>query len=304
MFSLKEQLIFLKLEKVSLNNLWQYFQQILILEFQFLDLDYSQCQQVVQCLIENGLWPDKYRTIYRKLFDQHEEFHLQLRKLSQQAIMIGENNYPKLWLEIPQPPLLIYFQGNIQQIHQPLISLIGSRQTSEYGRQFAKTISQQIVQAGWQVVGGLNAGTGITSHQAAIQEKKNSTIGILATGLKKVYPDENAQLQNHMADQQLLLTEFLPGEKAHKHHFIMQNRLIAGISPVSILIEAPRKDPALYITHFALEFNREIFALPGRLSDPLSLGCNHLIANGARPIVGLKQLFQDLTYIFKANGSL
>lgn len=304
MLSLKEQLIVLQLEKVSLALQWQYFRQLLALKLQSYPLKYSYCQQIINYLIKKGCWPEKEQAVFSKLSQKSDSYWAHIHKLSQCSLLIGEADYPKLWLEIPQPPLLIYFKGNIQQLHQPLVSIAGTRQTSDYGRQLTHEISRALVEEGWQVVAGLGEGTDQNSHQAAIRTKDHSTIAILATGFEEVYPREHAQLQSQMVHSQLLLSEFLPHQKAEKHHFMMRNRLIAGISPATLLIEASKKDTALYKIHFALEGNREIFALPGRITDTRSAGCNSLIAQGARPILSKQQLIQDLSEIFKAHDMI
>lgn len=211
------------------------------------------------------------------------------------VLIYGDDLYPKLWYQITNPPAVMFYKGNINLLSRPLVSIVGSRTTTTYGQTFTYQLVKALSQAGMVCVSGMAKGIDRCVHETAIQSVgKRATIGIIATGLDRVYPSVNRELQNRMMRDQLVLSEFLPQAQALKHHFIMRNRLVAGISSTTIVIEAAKKSGSLITANFALEANREVYALPGRISDLQSQGCNELIEAGAYPILSVKQVVDQI----------
>lgn len=212
---------------------------------------------------------------------------------AQHMIVYGDADYPKLWYQLYQPPILLFYQGNRSLLSYQHVSVVGSRKTTSYGREQARQLVSAFSKRGWVCVSGLAKGIDTIVHQTALESgKEKATIAIIASGLNRVYPRENADLQLKLKQHQLVLSEYLPDSPPLKHHFIMRNRLIAGISPLTCVIEAAQKSGSLITANMALQNNREVFALPGRVSDPLSKGCNELIAAGATPILSVEEVVQ------------
>lgn len=225
----------------------------------------------------------------------------ELVSLYQSSLSLNEEDFPHLWREIPNPPIIIYYQGNLSLLKAPMVSVIGSRKTTPYGQEMARVISQILAKDNMVIVSGLAAGIDSLAHQGAIQAK-GQTIAILPVGYEIFYPQENQLLQKNIAKNHLLISEYLPQQGVRKHQFIMRNRLVAGLTRATIVVEAAKKSGSLITANYALQYDRQLFALVGRLTDSQSVGCNELIYAGAIPIVNLQGFRRDLLEIFSYQG--
>lgn len=288
--NLKKELLALSYGNLTYNKCWKYlslretqliehfddFIQLVAEQADFLQLKQSQMNKI-ESLADGRL----------------------LEAWSKTSIGIGERAYPSLWYQLPQPPLLFFYQGALDLLNQPLITIVGTRQVSEYGVKACQEIVEAVIDQGWICVSGLAKGVDAVVHRACLAKQDKSTIAIVPTGLDQVYPNSHKDLQQALGQRHLLISEYLPNQTARKHHFIMRNRLLAGISPVTIIIEAAHKSGSLITANYALQANREIFALPGRITDTQALGCNQLIEAGARPIVSIEGLINDIQELFQ-----
>lgn len=214
-------------------------------------------------------------------------------KYSIDIISINDDIYPKLLKKIYDPPSVIYVRGQIQNKKCDIISVIGSRKASSYGRCMAYKISSQLSQNGIIVCSGMASGIDTVAHKACI-ESGGITYGILGTGIDKYYPKSNKELMEKTILNGALISEFPIGTMARPENFPRRNRLISGISKGVVVVEAALKSGTLITVDCALEQGREIFAVPGPISSPLSSGTNKLIQNGAKLISHVEDIIEEI----------
>ncbi len=210
----------------------------------------------------------------------------------------ADSDYPRLLLEIPTFPPVLYYRG-IVELHEnqgitPIVAIVGTRTPTEYGRRWTRKISITLTRRGFTIVSGMAAGIDTEAHRSCL-EVGGRTIAALGTGVDIVYPKENRQLCERVMNQGLLISEYPAGTKPNPRHFPQRNRIIAGLSRATFVMEAPQKSGALITAHVANEFCRDVYVLPGRLDDENSQGCLKLINGGASMIpVNLEELLEQL----------
>lgn len=210
----------------------------------------------------------------------------------------ADSDYPRLLLEIPTFPPVLYYRG-IVELHEnqgitPMVAIVGTRTPTEYGRRWTRKISITLTRRGFTIVSGMAAGIDTEAHRSCL-EVGGRTIAVLGTGVDIVYPKENRQLCERVMNQGLLISEYPAGTKPNPRHFPQRNRIIAGLSRATFVMEAPQKSGALITAHVANEFCRDVYVLPGRLDDENSQGCLKLINGGASMIpVNLEELLEQL----------
>ncbi|KUG08861.1 DNA-processing protein DprA [Solirubrum puertoriconensis] len=195
-----------------------------------------------------------------------------------QLLYYTRPNYPARLRPVPDAPVLLYYLGTADLNHPRSLAVVGTRQATDYGREQTEKLIRGV--AGHQplIVSGLAYGIDIIAHRAAIQEGL-ATIGVMATGLDIIYPAAHRRTAEKMVEQGGLLTEFPFGTQPDKYNFPARNRIIAGLTEATVVVEAARKGGALITAELAQEYNREVLAVPGRLDQAASEGCNHLIRN-------------------------
>lgn len=202
--------------------------------------------------------------------------------------------YPKLLAQLPNPPLMLYCQGDLTLLHKPAVAVVGSRNISGYGKMVTEQITLALAQAGVTVVSGLAFGVDTVAHQTAIREQ-GKTIAVLGGGLNNIFPAENQYLARQIAEKHgLLITEYAPDEHNLKYHFPARNRIIAGLCQAVVVTEAARGSGSLYTAKAALEVGRDVFAVPGPITSANSLGCLTLIREGSRMVLTIDELIHDL----------
>ena len=213
----------------------------------------------------------------------------------------ADAEYPRLLLEIPSPPPVLYYCGEVDSTEnsaqKPLVAMVGTRQPTEYGIRWTRRISASLVQNGFTVVSGLAEGIDTAAHTAAI-ETGGRTIAALGTGVDIVYPAKNRKLYQRILHQGLVVSEYPTKTQPHRTHFPRRNRIIAGLSRAVLVMEAPQKSGALITADYANEFGRDVYALPARLDDFSSQGCLKLISQGATPIL------KELDELLKMLGAI
>lgn len=195
-----------------------------------------------------------------------------------------EEEYPRRLLGIYGYPMGIFCKGKLPEAERPAVAVVGARNCTNYGRQLASYMAGELSKAGIQIVSGLARGIDGAAHQGAL-EAGGDTYGILGCGIDICYPRENYGLYERLTVQGGILTEFMPGEAPRPWNFPMRNRIISGISDAVLVMEAREKSGSLITANLGLEQGKEIFALPGRVTDPLSAGCNRLICDGAGVLI-------------------
>jgi DNA processing protein len=205
--------------------------------------------------------------------------------------------YPRLLLEIADPPPLLYYQGVVEPLENqgiiPCIAIVGTREPTDYGRRWTRRITAALSQAGFTVVSGLAEGVDTEAHHTCLGAG-GRTIAVLGTGVDMVYPWSNRNLSQQVQQQGLLLSEHPAGSQPDRTHFPRRNRIIAGLSRAVLVLEAPHKSGALITARLANEYGREVYALPGSLDNSRSRGCLELINTGAHMILSEKSLLAAL----------
>ena len=201
-----------------------------------------------------------------------------LEKYHIAPLFITAPNYPKRLLNCYDSPPLLYYKGNADLNSSKIISIVGTRSNSDYGKYFCESFLQTLKASGILVVSGLAFGIDTLAHKNALKNNL-PTVAVLAHGLDRIYPRENKSLAKQMAENGGLLTEFCSGTLPDKQNFPKRNRIVAGICDALIVVESGKKGGSLITAELANSYNKDVFALPGKSTDTKSEGCNFLIKN-------------------------
>ena len=201
--------------------------------------------------------------------------------------------YPRLLSEIGDPPKELFYEGDINLLNSRCFAVVGSRKCSLAGAKSSELIGKRLAKAGITVVSGLASGIDAAAHSGALASG-GKTIAVLGNGTDICYPKINADIQKKIAANGLLISEYPPGTLAKSYFFPRRNRIISGISEATIVVEAALRSGSLITAEAAIEQGREVFAVPGMISMTGSLGCNHLLADGAMPIFDINQFMNDI----------
>lgn len=216
--------------------------------------------------------------------------------LSQDAhhlITIDDPAYPDVLRQTPAPPPWLFAIGDTDLLNTPGFAIVGSRNPSPDGIEHARDFAAELARAGLAVISGLADGIDAAAHAGAL-EADAMTIAVCATGLDRVYPARNKDLARRIGDAGLLLSEFPLGTTARRGHFPRRNRIIAGLAAGTLVVEAARQSGSLITAHRAMEYGREVFALPGSVHNPLARGCHRLIREGARLVESVDDIFEEI----------
>ncbi|MEB3288571.1 MAG: DNA-processing protein DprA [Leptolyngbya sp.] len=212
----------------------------------------------------------------------------------------ADADYPALLYEITDPPPLLYYKGRTELAQavqtMPSVAIVGTRDPSDYGQRWTRRLVQQLVSHDVIVVSGLASGIDRHAHGQAL-DSQGLTIAVLGTGVDRSYPWNNRALQDRIAQEGLLLSEHPNDTPPDRTHFPRRNRIIAGLSRATVVTEAPLRSGALITARLANDYGREVYALPGSLDNPASLGCLDLIRQGAQMIWDDTTLIRDLGHI-------
>ena len=204
-----------------------------------------------------------------------------------------DGDFPKLLKEIPDSPLLLYVQGNVEALNTPAIAMVGSRRASAYGLSMAQKFAAGLAQAGITVVSGMARGIDTACHRAALKVK-GTTMAVLGCGLCHVFPEENKDLVEEIHLSGAVISEFPMATFPMPYHFPKRNRIISGLSLGVVVVEASEKSGALITSDFALEQGREVFAIPGKVDQPNAQGVNRLIKEGAKLVSSVEDVLDEL----------
>lgn len=222
----------------------------------------------------------KQKALFWERFKSLDLKQLRREFLKYPSFSIQDAVYPEFLKAIYNPPVLLFYQGDLSLLHTSKLGFVGSRHCSQQGIASVQKVLKELDNR-FVIVSGLARGIDTASHIAALKNG-GKTIGVIGTGLDITYPKENYQLQAYIGQHQLLLTEYGPGEKALRYHFPDRNRIIAGLSRGVVVTEAKIKSGSLITCERAMEEGRDVFAIPGNILDNLSDGCHHLIQEGAK----------------------
>jgi DNA processing protein len=213
----------------------------------------------------------------RSLADAEREI-AQVEKFGARFVALGEGLYPRLLAELEDAPPLLIVKGNLKLLDRQAVSIVGARNASAAACRFARGLAHDLGQHELVVVSGLARGIDSAAHDGALE---TGTIGVIAGGIDVFYPPENEARQKAMYDQGLVIAEMPPGTEPRARHFPYRNRIIAGMSSGTVVVEAAPRSGSLITARLAAEAGREVMAVPGSPLDPRAQGCNQLIRDGA-----------------------
>ncbi|MBX2999780.1 MAG: DNA-processing protein DprA [Caldilineaceae bacterium] len=202
-------------------------------------------------------------------------------------------DYPHNLRQTPHPPPVLYVRGELQPVDSCAVAVVGTRRASAYGREVAHTLACELARNGVTVVSGLALGVDAIAHQSAA-DAGGRTLAVLGSGVDQVYPASNRSLAEAILRHGAIISEYPLGTKPEANNFPPRNRIISGLSLCVVVVEAGERSGALITAKFAAEQGREVFAVPGSILHPGSLGCNQLIQNGAMPLLSVTDVLDLL----------
>jgi DNA processing protein len=258
----------------KLSKVWNTSERELLLA----GLDLSQAQAVAEIIAKKD--PDAELA--------------KLDKFNLKTIILPDKDYPKLLKELPDPPGLLYIKGKIIPEDEIALAVVGSRRYSSYGKQATEKIVYPLAKNKLTIVSGLALGIDSIAHEVALQAK-GRTVGVLGCGLDQIYPVSNIRLADKIiASGGAIISEFPLGMPALRYNFPIRNRIIAGLTLGTLVIECAEGSGSLLTASAALEYNREVFAVPGEIFSPTSEGTNRLIKMGAKMVTTHSDILEEL----------
>ncbi len=233
-------------------------------------------------------------------FSKAEEEIAFIEKYKIKPLFLTDTAYPKRLLNCYDPPTLLYYRGDADLNVAKIIAVIGTRNHTEYGKQVTEKLVKELADQHILVVSGLAYGIDAIAHKSAIKNQL-ATVGVLAHGLNQLYPPEHSTLAKDMINHGGgLLTEFRSDSKPDKHNFPVRNRIVAGMCDATIVIETGSKGGSMITAELANGYNRDVFALPGKITDTKSAGCNYLIKNNkALLLTNAEELIQTMGWALR-----
>ncbi|WP_073612716.1 DNA-processing protein DprA [Desulfopila aestuarii] len=224
-----------------------------------------------------------------------------MQKLGGEIVSLVDPRYPDRLREIPDPPLVLYALGDVALMGSHCVAMVGSRSATTYGRRAAWLLAENLTTYGVTVVSGMALGIDSEAHYGALKSE-GRTIAVLGSGLDVIYPSQNRTLYDQLRAKGLLLSEYPLGTKPDGFRFPARNRIIAGLSQGVVVVEAARKSGSLITAQMALDFGREIFAVPGQIDSLKSEGAHWLLREGAKLVASGSDIVEELQWGIAANG--
>lgn len=218
----------------------------------------------------------------------------EIKKRKINVITIYDSEYPQLLKEIYDPPFLLYCKGNLEVLKNKSISIVGTRNCTNYGKEVTRHLAHDLSSIGITIVSGLALGIDTAAHIGALIPKNGTTIAVLGSGIDFIYPRQNRNLYEEISQRGLIISEYPPDTKPEVWRFPARNRIISGLSYGVIVVEASEKSGALITADYALDQGREVFAVPGQINREQSKGVHNLIRQGATLITCVSDVFQEL----------
>jgi DNA processing protein len=221
-----------------------------------------------------------------------------VRELELSVLTMDDELYPRALREVYDPPLLLYVRGELKPQDNHAIGIVGSRRTTHYGTSMAKKLGFQLAHAGLTVISGLARGIDTCAHEAAVAAR-GRTVAVIGSGLGQLYPPENDVLAEKIASGHgAVVSEFPIDMPPDKQSFPLRNRIVAGWCFGILVVEAPGRSGSLITTNQASDYGRNIYAIPGQVDRPTSVGCNRLIQSGAKLVIDAQDILEDIDSLF------
>ncbi len=245
-------------------------------------------------LEEFGIRKNIAKAIAEFNFDLIEEDLIwQEQDSAHNIIVYGDPNYPRLLLQIPDPPPVLYVRGDIKYLNSLSIAIVGSRKPSIAGFENAYKFSFELAKRDITIVSGLAIGVDAEAHKAAISAG-GVTIAIMGTGIDNIYPRRHVDLAHKIGETGLLISEFPLKSFPIAGHFPRRNRIISGLALATLVVEATEMSGSLITARFALEQNRDVLAIPGSIYNQQAKGCHHLLRQGAKLVTSYVDILEEL----------
>jgi DNA processing protein len=218
----------------------------------------------------------------------------QAQQAGYRLVTWDEPAYPHLLREIYDPPPLLYVRGNTELLNRHSISMVGARRPTPYGNQMAERLARDLAARGLVIVSGLARGIDACAHRGALSTPAGTTIAVLGCGIDVVYPKENRKLFEEIEQRGAIISEFPLGTFPGAQNFPIRNRVIAGMSLGVVCVEGAQYSGSLITSRLAMEFSREVFGVPGNVTQPTSFGPNQLIKQGAKLVTSWEDVVEEL----------
>jgi DNA processing protein len=219
------------------------------------------------------------------------------------VLTVNDTNYPLQLKEIADPPPILFVRGNPDLLSLPQIAIVGSRNPSALGKETAFSFARTLSLYGFVITSGLALGIDGASHRGALYAN-GYTVAVAGTGLDRVYPARHKELATEIVNTGVMISEFPPGTTAKANHFPRRNRIISGLCQGLLVVEAAKQSGSLITARMALEQNREVFAIPGSIHNPLARGCNALIREGAKLVETTQDILEELNQYYQQDEKL
>jgi len=225
----------------------------------------------------------------------------EIRKNGCQLLTWDEPAYPQRLREIYDPPPLLYLRGNPELLDRFSLSIVGSRRPTPYGVQMSERLARDLADRGLVIVSGLARGIDSCAHKGALSAVRGATVGVLGSGIDVVYPKENKKLFAQMEERGAIISEFPLGSFPAPQNFPIRNRVIAGMALGVVVVEGAQYSGSLITARLGMEFGREVFGVPGNVTQPASFGPNLLIKQGAKLVTGWEDVIEELPTEIRAQ---
>jgi DNA processing protein len=217
-----------------------------------------------------------------------------LRKVGGKLLHWDEPGYSSRLREIYDPPPLLYVRGDVEILNRHSISMVGTRRPSLYGNQMAERIARDLAERGLVIVSGLARGIDSSAHKGAIASLRGTTVAVLGNGIDVVYPKENRKLYEKVIERGAVISEFPMGTYPANQNFPIRNRIVAGMSLGVIVVEGAQYSGSLITARLAMEFGREVYGVPGNVTQPASFAPHLLVKQGAKLVTGWEDVVEEL----------
>src|SRR6202158_3131387 len=242
------------------------------------------------------------QAVFKKQSFKRAERELALTRRIDRCRLVNwtEPEYPQTLLEIYDPPVMLYVRGDVQVLNQPSIGMVGTRRPTLYGTQMAERLGRELAARGLVVVSGMARGIDAIGHQGALAVNGRA-IGVLGTGVDVCYPKENKKLYEKVLERGAIISEFPLGTHPAPENFPVRNRIVAGMPLGVVVVEGAQYSGSLITARLAMEFGREVFAVPGNVTQPVSFAPNQLIKQGAKLTTGAEDVIEELPTPIRAT---
>lgn len=237
---------------------------------------------------------------WREHFNLEKEYEL-MDKYGVAVVTVDEKGYPPLLREIYDPPAVLYIRGSISLDNENCIAIVGARRASYYGINTARRLARELCGRGFCIISGCARGIDTAAHEGAITAK-GTTIAVFGCGIDRIYPPENGKLVEKIVSCGAVVTEFPLGTPPQRQNFPRRNRIISGLSRGVIVVEAGNRSGSLITARMAAEQGREVFSVPGRIDAMVSKGANILIKYGAKPVLSVEDVTEELIWPAAEKG--